>query len=224
MEFVFLHALQCFCNSNPSFEARQSIAYALGAKLGLTKAKVEYYLFKYKPDIKTDETTLSIGCTTMVKRIDDKISLKIGTQNFAFTMHSLRLLEDITVCVKNFEPILLVGETGGGKTSTVQYLANQCGCKLNVVNMSQQSDIADLLGGFKPIDIRESVRPVQDTFVELFIDTYSRKQNVKFLGHVHQCFSNRRWSILIKLMTHCCTKAIGRKQKEEESGELFLLF
>ena len=122
---------------------------------------------------------------------------------------------------KNQEPVLLVGETGGGKTSTVQYLANQCGYKLDVVNMSQQSDIADLLGGYKPVDVRESIRPVQTAFVELFIDTYSRKQNAKFMGHVHQCFASRRWSILIKLMSHCCSKALLRNRKQGETGMLF---
>ena len=221
VEFVFLHALQCFCSSNGSLEARQSIAFALGAKLGLTRAKVEYYLEKYKPQVIIDENKFVIGNTAMSKVNSQEIGLKTESKNFAFTMHSLRLLENIAVCVKNLEPVLLVGETGGGKTSTVQYLANQCGYKLNVVNMSQQSDIADLLGGYKPVDVRETIRPVQTAFVELFIDTYSRKQNAKFLGHVHQCFSSRRWSILMKLMSHCCSKAIIRKQKQDENGMLF---
>ena len=129
------------------------------------------------------------------------------------------MLEDIAVSVSNLEPVLLVGETGGGKTSTVQYLAEQCGCKLNVINMSQQSDITDLLGGFKPVDIKEKVKPVKNEFVQLFIDTYSQKQNTKFLSHVNHCFGHRRWSILIKLMSHCCTKASKRKQKEGENGK-----
>ena len=221
VEFVFLHALQCFCSSNGSLEARQSIAFALGAKLGLTSAKVEYYLEKYKPQVVIDEDKFVIGSTVMSKVDTKTIGIKTDSQNFAFTMHSLRLLENITVCVKNQEPVLLVGETGGGKTSTVQYLANQCGYKLDVVNMSQQSDIADLLGGYKPVDVRESIRPVQTAFVELFIDTYSRKQNAKFMGHVHQCFASRRWSILIKLMSHCCSKALLRNRKQGETGMLF---
>lgn len=223
VEFVFLHALQCFCSSNGSLDARQSIAFALGAKLGIAGSKVEYYLEKYKPPVNIDENNFVIGSTTLSKVKSEAIVMKTESQNFAFTMHSLRLLENITVCVKNMEPVLLVGETGGGKTSTVQYLAQQCGCKLNVVNMSQQSDIADLLGGYKPVDIRETIRPVQTKFVDLFIDTYSRKQNAKFLGHVHQCFSGRRWSILIKLMSHCCSKAVTRQQKHDENG-IFPLF
>jgi midasin len=46
------------------------------------------------------------------------------------------------------EPVLLVGETGTGKTSAVQYLADKTGHHLVVINMNQQSDSADLLGGY----------------------------------------------------------------------------
>jgi len=224
IDYVFQHALQCFCSSNSSPESQEAVAYALGAKLGLAKSKVEYYISNYKPDIKADEESFAIGNTVLLKRITKKLFIRTTSLNFAFTKHSLRLLENITVCVKNYEPVLLVGETGGGKTSTVQYLAKQCGFKLNVINMSQQSDIADLLGGFKPVDVRETVRPIQEAFVELFIDTYSKKQNAKFLGHVNQCFSSRRWSILVKLMTHCCSKALLRKRKEDEESKYKLMF
>lgn len=44
--------------------------------------------------------------------------------------------------------MLLVGETGTGKTAAVQYLAQKTGHHLVVINMNQQSDSADLLGGY----------------------------------------------------------------------------
>lgn len=44
-------------------------------------------------------------------------------------------------------------QTGVGKTSSVQYLAYQTNHKLVVVNMNNQSDVSDLIGGFKPVDI-----------------------------------------------------------------------
>ena len=64
--------------------------------------------------------------------------------------------------------MLLVGETGTGKTSMVQYLAKQCGFNLQATNMSQQSDSTDLLGGFKPVDIKQLVKPVREQFEKLF--------------------------------------------------------
>jgi midasin (ATPase involved in ribosome maturation) len=68
--------------------------------------------------------------------------------SFSFTRPAACLLERVACCVAWNEPILLVGETGTGKTSTVQYLADKTGHSLIVINMNQQSDSADLLGGY----------------------------------------------------------------------------
>jgi midasin len=57
------------------------------------------------------------------------------------------MLETIAGCIKSKEPALLIGETGVGKTSCVQYLSKVLHQKLVVVNLNRQSDSADLLGG-----------------------------------------------------------------------------
>lgn len=46
---------------------------------------------------------------------------------FAATRPSAVLIEQLAVCVVKGEPVLLVGETGTGKTSAVQYLAHITG-------------------------------------------------------------------------------------------------
>lgn len=66
---------------------------------------------------------------------------------FAQTRPAACLLERVSVCLSLQEPVLLVGETGTGKTSTLQLLAHHTGNTLVVLNMNQQSDSADLLGG-----------------------------------------------------------------------------
>lgn len=63
------------------------------------------------------------------------------------TRRTCNTLESIAGFVKNKEPVLLVGETGVGKTSCVQYLAKVLNRKLVVVNLNRQSDSVDLLGG-----------------------------------------------------------------------------
>lgn len=48
-----------------------------------------------------------------------------------------------------------VGETGCGKTALVQRLAQGTGRELVVQNLSLQTDGADLLGGFRPVELRQ---------------------------------------------------------------------
>lgn len=60
-------------------------------------------------------------------------------QTFAATRPSAVLIEQLAVCVVKGEPVLLVGETGTGKTSTVQYLAHITG-KWNVKTSLYKDD------------------------------------------------------------------------------------
>jgi midasin len=94
---------------------------------------------------------------------------------FAHTKHSLALLERLAQCLSMGEPALLVGETGTGKTSVVQYLADQLDQKLVVQNLSQQTDSSDLLGGFKPVEMRILCIPLKAKFDQLFPRTFSKK-------------------------------------------------
>ena len=64
-----------------------------------------------------------------------------------FSREVLVLMERIAVCVSSNEPVLLVGETGVGKTSVVQALADLLGQELRVVNLSATSDSDELIQG-----------------------------------------------------------------------------
>lgn len=46
---------------------------------------------------------------------------------YAYTQSSLCLLESVCRCVQMNEPVLLVGETGVGKTTVVNYLSQLTG-------------------------------------------------------------------------------------------------
>ena len=65
----------------------------------------------------------------------------------ALTRDYRNLLERVAVCVQSNEPVLLNGETGIGKTKIVQQLARYVNAELLVINMSLDSDAADLIGG-----------------------------------------------------------------------------
>lgn len=75
------------------------------------------------------------------------IYLRLKKNVFSLTSQSCSLIEKICACLENNEPVLLVGETGCGKTTVLQYLSDILGTSLVVINMNQQSDSTDLIGG-----------------------------------------------------------------------------
>lgn len=173
------------------------------------------------PSIKFTNTHISIGeRVKLPKKQDDSLSLKeVKQYTFSFTRPTLYLLERIGVSLLNEESVLIVGETGTGKTSAVQYLAHQTRQKLRVINMNQQSDSSDLLGGFKPVDLKTVVAPVRQEFELLFTKTFSAMQNNTFLQHVMICYMNKRWNDLFTLMSHTNQKAIKKIKSEMKNKE-----
>ncbi|KAL4232858.1 AAA ATPase midasin [Mactra antiquata] len=83
--------------------------------------------------------------------------------------------------------------------------------------MNQQSDSSDLLGGFKPVDVRHIIKPFNEDFEILFCKSFSRKQNVKFLGHLQECFSNRKWETLFSLMEHTTKSALQKFKNDKKT-------
>merc|ERR1712157_215562 len=79
-----------------------------------------------------------------------------NVSNFAQTSYSLRYMEYIAQCIQMNEPLLLVGETGVGKTFLIQLLSQILSKQqkqennLIVLNLSLQTDTTDLLGSFRP--------------------------------------------------------------------------
>ena len=209
---VFQEGFACFCVPVHKIEDRMLLAQAIGSKLSLTKEKVEFYMMRNKPEVQQTQLAFGVGRVSLPRQ--QQFNRKLGafrSTKYAFTRHSLNLLENIAVCVSHNEPVLLVGETGCGKTATIQYLATQCGHRFSAINMSQQSDVTDLLGGFKPVDLKQIVAPAREKFDWLFRRTFSEKQNIKFLGHIHQCWAQKKWNVMLKLMLHCKKSAMQRK-------------
>ncbi|GCB61475.1 hypothetical protein scyTo_0011316 [Scyliorhinus torazame] len=213
---IFQEALDCFTAMSSKRGSRQKMAEIIGSKLNISKEKAEYFCQLYKPAIEFSEEKVMVGRAVLPRKRSEVVLLQLETQPFSATRPSSLLLEQLAVCLRQREPVLLVGETGTGKTSTVQYLARITGHKLKVVNMNQQSDTADLLGGYKPMDRKLIMLPLRETFEELFIQTYSRKQNITFLGHVQTCCRQKRWQDLLRLMLHVYKTAINKELKAKE--------
>ncbi|KAK3037950.1 hypothetical protein RJ639_030655 [Escallonia herrerae] len=133
---------------------------------------------------------------------------------FVEVRSSLHVLERTACSVKCNEPVLLVGETGTGKTTVVQNLSMRLAQKLTVLNMSQQSDVADLLGGYKPMDTQFVCIPLYMEFENLFTSTFPIKDNEEFLAHLKKYVSDKNWKGLLSGFR----RGVKRSEKLQHSG------
>ncbi|KAM4694301.1 midasin [Discoglossus pictus] len=213
---IFQEALDCFTAMLSKPGVCLKMAEVIGSKLNISKKQAEFYCQLYKPAIAVREMDVTVGRAEILRKQTDTIRVHREKITFAATQPSSVLMEQLAVCVNKGEPVLLVGETGTGKTSTVQYLAHVTGQRLRVVNMNQQSDTADLLGGYKPVDHKLIWLPLREGFEDLFTQTFSRKQNSTFLGHIQTCYRQKRWQDLLKLMQHVMKSAMSKVQAEDK--------
>ena len=63
-------------------------------------------------------------------------------------LHKLEIV--MCRCLQSMEPVLLVGETGTGKTTVCQMAALMRGQRLHILNCNQHTETSDFLGGFRP--------------------------------------------------------------------------
>lgn len=213
-ETVDIFAMSC-----PNIERRRDFITQIAAPIwGLTADAATRYIEGRIPSISSGgnmNRRIEIGRTTLLaRRSEDDMhddTLAPGKKkNFAETNHALRLMESVAVCAAQNEPALLVGETGCGKTTVVQRLANLTGQSLLVQNLSLQTDSTDLLGGYKPLEMRHVARGVYDKFVDLFVSSFSRSQNAQFLRYVLTAFEKGDW----KKLAQCFLKAAGMGEKK----------
>ena len=75
----------------------------------------------------------------------------------AWTHAMRRLFILVALCLRHHEPVLLVGETGCGKTTVCQILAATKRQELRMVNCHQNTETSDLLGGQRPLRDRARI-------------------------------------------------------------------
>ncbi|KAG6208854.1 hypothetical protein E4U35_007989 [Claviceps purpurea] len=199
-DWMFMEALDCFVGSCPDIELGKHLTYAIAEEMHMSTDRADHYLSANIPPLDETERVFSIGRAQLRKKKSASSKLQKSKRPFASTAHAKRLLEQIAVAIKHEEPVLLVGETGIGKTTVVQQLADSLGHKLIAVNLSQQSEVGDLLGGFKPVNVRSLAVPLKEEFEDLFAATgISASKNQKYLEQAGKCFAKSQWSKLSKL-------------------------
>lgn len=196
---MFMEAIDCFASGIKDYRVRDKLIIHIGELMGKSSQRVEHHLSSHIPRLAETDTHLTVGRSTLRKtRRPDRITK--SRRPFAPTTHARRLLEQIAVAVSLKEPVLLVGETGIGKTTVVQQLAESLGQRLVAVNLSQQSEVGDLLGGFKPINVRNLAVPLKEEFEDLFASTgISEEKNQKYLKSINKGIAKGKWSDVAKL-------------------------
>lgn len=197
---IFLEAIDCFCGSLPPGPSRMSAITVIAQSLHISAERVTYCLTARKPDSLSTGLMLRIGRGLLAKHKRVQRDKPHHVFNhFALTKNVLRLLESIAITIKQAEPCLLVGETGTGKTTMVQQLADALNQRLTVINLSQQSEAGDLLGGFKPVDMWALAVPMKDEFDDLMSLTFPSKRNQAYVKKLAESISHSRWPRALKL-------------------------
>ena len=203
-DFV-LEGLDCFC-SHLGKTAGAENATKLAHLFNVTTDRMFHLLEERSASLNTTKSSLKIGRVNL-KKVKDKKKIEVEERPYILTKPASRLLEFIAMCIKNREPALIVGETGVGKTSAIQYLANSTNHQLVAVNLNQQTESCDLIGGIKPVNVEHYLMPVYEDFKKAFSDTFDTKKNAKFLAHLANCQTQNRWKDLVKLMLHTAKSA-----------------
>ena len=195
---IFLEAVDCFAAPLPSGPVRLDRLNNIAQELHMPTKRVEYCLQSRIPRYQESNMTLSIGRAKLFKRkeILRTASTRFANANapFSITDHVCRTLESVSATVRRAEPCLLVGETGTGKTTIVQKLASSLNQHLTVVNLSQQSDTGDLLGGFKPVNLRNLAILMKEEFEDLLQVTFASRSNQQYITILEKAIAKANWT------------------------------
>ena len=209
-EEIFLYARDVFFGAGTlTTSARQfaeQAASVAGQHLGLSGERQAVALFSRVPEFDIERDINGRNIAVRVDRtrlIADSCTEILRTHPQPFAMHkpAIRLMGRLASSISLGEPILLTGETGTGKTSAVTHLAAILRKPLVSLNLSQQTESSDILGGFKPIDARVPGMKLYQTFMRLFGATLSSKKNPKFQESVRKAVLEARWKRAVALWT-----------------------
>ncbi|KAK9099488.1 hypothetical protein Syun_026533 [Stephania yunnanensis] len=222
---IYQEAVDIFAASSASKENRLLIMKEIAKIWAVPVLDATTLVPSNRPIIQDSLSNLRIGRVALKH---GQAVLKDPSRSFVNIRNSLHLLERVACSVKYNEPVLLVGETGTGKTTLVQSLATRLGQPITVLNLSQQSDVADLLGGLKPIDPRFIFVPLYNEFMNLFSKTFSVKDNMaegKFLHSLKNIRNTKDWRKMMKVFQKGLHKVLDyhspRRQIDSASSMTF---
>ncbi|EXJ64606.1 hypothetical protein A1O7_00943 [Cladophialophora yegresii CBS 114405] len=194
---IFKDAVDCYAGFLNSEELHELVAASIATSMDISPQRMRYYLNDELASVVEHNQVVQVGRSTLHRISSRRRQPKKAA--FALTTSAGRTLGRIAASAECSEPTLLVGETGVGKTTLVQHVASLVGQTLTVVNLSQQSEAGDLLGGLKPVTTRSLIIPVLEKFNALFDDTFSTKRNERFQIAMAKALAKQNWSRLMIL-------------------------
>ncbi|KNA10543.1 hypothetical protein SOVF_143350 isoform A [Spinacia oleracea] len=204
---IYLEAVDVFAVNAASPVNRLNIVRNIAKMWAVPVPEAEAIYCLNRPVLEDSAGDVHIGRVTLQKNLHrDEDAFIHEKKPFVEIRSSSNVLERIACAVKWNEAVLLVGETGTGKTTLVQNLATRIGQKLTVLNLSQQSDVADLLGGFRPMDPQYICVPLYKELEILFSDTFSVKGNPGFLPKLNKFVIDKNWKSVLKMFQNAIQK------------------
>ncbi|KAL3666278.1 hypothetical protein V7S43_008529 [Phytophthora oleae] len=92
-----------------------------------------------------------------------------GLEKISVTKSLRRLFALVGRCLQNEEPVLLVGETGCGKTTVCQLYSLLFSQPLHILNCHQHTETSDFLGCLRPVRGKEkTAHDLEETLVNFF--------------------------------------------------------
>ena len=226
-EDIFLEARDVLFASGVTTKAAQVQQAAIGAyigeRLGLSPESQEWVLHRRSPDFEIEKdvdgrlVAVRAGRTRLTGDVASGVVDLANKVNFSMHKPALKLMSQLATCVAAAEPVLLTGETGTGKTTIITYLASLLNRPLLSLNMSNQTESSDLIGGFKPINALVPATELHNRFTEMFSKTFSRKRNESFEPGIRKAINDRKWKAVVKAWSSTAKLAIDKIQ--ERSGK-----
>ena len=141
---------------------------------------------------------------------------KISIDSISMTTALKRLFVLMSACITTKEPVLLVGNTGCGKTTVCQLLSMTSGIPLTILNCHQHTETADMVGGLRPVRNKESIfQTITDRvkqIINMIPDRHIRASNVSKQKCISSILANRD----IKSMVEECQEIIAQVRKNNE--------
>lgn len=211
--------LDCFTAAYHSAPFLPSLCAQLCTIWTLDGGQLLSFYQNQRPVIEANECgALTIGRATLRSENTVKTYANGAPFNFAQTQLCMRLLELVSVSVSFNDPVLLVGETGTGKTELVQQLAKLLNKKLIIVNCHFQTEVSDLIGGFKPVNKAQLAATLYHRFFEFFSAMFSVEANSGFVHKTRVAVTKKRYKKLCLLFKKAAEMARVKLEQDPRTG------